>query len=167
MQTDGEMIAQIEGSEVSINRESSTDMQWYVWLPDGEYQIKIIGLASGTAHIFTSQEDGVIQYYNTTTTLGQIDTLKINTANPGEPLIMQSGEPVFPQVFHVTAPVDSSATTSTVATPQIVTGTEDSTDTAFTIIGLAVVALVIIGVIILLKRRAKPSGLPPPPPPHP
>lgn len=167
MQTDGEMIAQIEGSEVSINRESSTDMQWYVWLPDGEYQIKIIGLASGTAHIFTSQEDGVIQYYNTTTTLGQIDTLKINTANPGEPLIMQSGEPVFPQVFHVTASVDSSTPTSTVTTSSIVTGTEDSTDTVFTILGLAVVALVIIGVTVLLRRRTRTSGLPPPPPPLP
>ena len=152
LQADGKLGVQIENSEVYIAQNSSTDLHWYVWLPEGKYQVKAIGLADGTTHITTSQGKGVIQYYGAPVKKGEAATLKLDTAKLGEPLTLPDGKQVSAIPLDITKTTQPPVTTTTTKSVSTTTTTTIPTDTVELAIG-GLIFLVIIGGGLFLAYR--------------
>lgn len=154
LQTDGKLVVQIENSEVYITQNSSTDSRWYVWLPEGKYQVKAIGLADGTAHITTSQGKGVIQYYGAPVKKGEVATLKLDTAKLGDPLTLPDGKQVSAVPVDITKLTQPPVTTTTTSKQTTTTATIQ-TDTVALAIGGLIFLLIIGGIVFLAYRIIK------------
>lgn len=92
----GRLVSEIERSQVFINQKSETDFFWYVWLPEGKYNINIIGIADGSFQTFTTK-GGILQYYNASIKKDEVATVKlIPDESVEEVLTLSNGEKISP-----------------------------------------------------------------------
>jgi hypothetical protein len=90
----GKLVSEIERSQVFINQKSETDFFWHVWLPEGKYNINIIGIADGSFQTFTTK-GGILQYYNGSIKKDEVATVKlIPDESVEEILTLPNGEKI-------------------------------------------------------------------------
>ena len=105
---DGTFLDEIEGSQVFISPNSGTDLEWYVWLPEGRYDVKLRGLGDGEFHLLTGRQS-TLQYYGAPIKKDEVATVQVGTGNPAEPMTLPNGAQLTP----VTIDISTIVTTTT------------------------------------------------------
>jgi len=131
----GKLVIEIEGIELFIYPESETNIAWYLWLPEGKYDIKLTGTGDGDFEVLTSTGEG-LRYYNASIKKDQVATLTFDPGNTEEPLTLPNGEKILPKEvtipdLEVPSPTTSSQSFTTITSwttvTDVVTSTQHST----------------------------------------
>jgi len=92
----GKLVSDIERSQLLVNQKSETDFFWYVWLPEGRYNVNIIGIADGSFETYTTKGD-ILQYYNASIRKDEVATIKLDPdESVEEVLILSNGDKISP-----------------------------------------------------------------------
>jgi hypothetical protein len=142
---DGRLVAEIPKSQLEVYQRTGGDFAWYVWLPDGNYHVRIVGLEDGNFQVSTSRMAGVFYFYEASIGKGQAATFEVGTEKLGEQMTLPNGERVTP----------------TKITVQTGTKTGDGVWLMYGVIGLSLVAAMALYVVRSRKRVRARFAAPP------
>jgi len=142
---DGRLVAEIPKSQLEVYQRAGGDFAWYVWLPDGNYHVRIVGLEDGNFQVSTSRMAGVFYFYEASIGKGQAATFEVGTEKLGEQMTLPNGERVTP----------------TKITVETGTKTGDGVWLMYGVIGLSLVAAMALYVVRSRKRARARFGAPP------
>ena len=144
---DGRLVVEIPKSQLEVYQRPGGDFAWYVWLPEGNYHVRIVALEDGNFQVSTSRIAGVFYFYEASIGEGQAATLEVGTEKLGEQLTLPNGERVTP----------------TKITVEEETNTGDGTWLLYGVIGLSLVAAVVLYVVRSRNLARARSAAPPRP----
>jgi LPXTG-motif cell wall-anchored protein len=98
---DGRLVAEIPKSQLEVYQRPGGDFAWYVWLPEGDYHVRIVALEDGHFRVSTSRMAGVFYFYEASIGKGQSATFELGTEKLGEQLTLPNGELVTPTKISV------------------------------------------------------------------
>lgn len=93
MLEDGEFVYEIEGVDFYPTPRSNGEVQWYFGLPEGSYQVRLTGTASGEVHVLVGDEAGQLVTYGAQA-IGEAETAELEVDPQGlqAPLAFARGE---------------------------------------------------------------------------
>jgi hypothetical protein len=94
----GEIIADIKGSQFYLHSGGKDDLHWYLWLPEGSYSLRVIGTAPGKALITTGSGDGVTCQYLAPVEKGKVSTLELSPGKLKSSLVLADGRALAPVI---------------------------------------------------------------------
>ena len=147
---DGSLVNEMDAA-LHVRQLDDGTLAWYFGLSSGNYQAVFTGTATGTFHLMTSSQPGIVQDYgDQAINKGEQVRITLDPSNPGAPLNLPDGKEVLPTT--------EGAAGVSIAPPfpihLLLFGVAG-------VAGLAALALL----LFLLVRRRKPGPVAPPVPP--
>jgi hypothetical protein len=94
---EGEWVNEIEGADFYADPRGDNAFTYYFGLPEGDYELTMVGTADGDFHVLAADENGdLITYGPQAISAGQEASLPVSSETFEEPLQLPSGEMVQP-----------------------------------------------------------------------